>query len=59
VAEETFIAAGKRMRLDAFEQYIRGITEPDQAERLAPPEQAVKLSPEYGRRLDGAGPRGL
>ena len=26
VAEETFIAAGKNIRLDAFEQYIRGIT---------------------------------
>ncbi len=34
VAEETFVAAGRGMRLDAFEQYIRGITEPDQAERL-------------------------
>ena len=49
VAEETFIAAGKGMRLDAFEQYIRGITEPDQAERLRHLEQAVKLSPELGR----------
>jgi len=48
VAEETFIAAGKTMRLDAFEQYIRGITEPDQAERLRHLEQAVKLNPEYG-----------
>ena len=33
VAEETFIAAGKGMHLDAFEQYVRGITESDQAER--------------------------
>jgi hypothetical protein len=33
-SEETFIAAGAGLRLDAFEQYIRGITEPDQAERL-------------------------
>jgi len=48
VAEETFIAAGKTMRLNAFEQYIRGITEPDQAERLRHLEQAVKLNPEYG-----------
>jgi tetratricopeptide (TPR) repeat protein len=46
-SEETFIAAGKGLRLDAFEQYIRGITEPDQAERLRHLEQAVKLSPEY------------
>ena len=48
VAEETFIAAGKSMRLDAFEQYIRGITEPDQAERLNHLQQAVKLSPDLG-----------
>ena len=48
VAEETFTAAGNGIRLDAFEQYIRGITEPDQAERLRHLEQAVKLSPGFG-----------
>jgi tetratricopeptide (TPR) repeat protein len=48
VAEETFAAAGNGMRLDAFEQYIRGITEPDQAERLRHLQQAVKLSPDFG-----------
>jgi tetratricopeptide (TPR) repeat protein len=48
VAEETFIAAGKSVRLDAFEQYIRGITEPDQGESLKHLEQAVKLSPGFG-----------
>ena len=48
VAEETFVAAGKGMRVDAFEQYIRGITEPDQAERLRHLNQAVVLSPEFG-----------
>lgn len=48
VAEETFIAAGRNLRLNAFEQYIRGITEPDQAERLSHLQQAVKLSPEFG-----------
>ena len=47
VAEETFVAAGESLRLDAFEQYIRGITEPDQAERLRHLEQAVKLSPDF------------
>jgi tetratricopeptide (TPR) repeat protein len=46
--EETFVAAGKGLRLDAFEQYIRGITEPDQAERLRHLQSAVKLSPEFG-----------
>jgi tetratricopeptide (TPR) repeat protein len=48
VAEETFLAAGKGLRLDAFEQYIRGITEPDQAERLRHLNQAVTLSPGFG-----------
>jgi len=48
VAEETFVAAGAGLRLDAFEQYIRGISEPDQAERLRHLQQAVKLSPDFG-----------
>ncbi len=47
VNEETFVAAGRQVRVDAFEQYIRGITEPDQAERQGHLEQAVKLSPEF------------
>jgi tetratricopeptide (TPR) repeat protein len=46
-AEQTFVAEGKGMRLDAFEQYIRGITEPDQAERLRHLNMAVKLSPDF------------
>lgn len=45
---ETFVAAGKGLRLDAFEQYIRGITEPDQAERLQHLKKAVQLSPNLG-----------
>ncbi len=48
-SEETFVAAGKNMRLDAFEQYIRGITEPDQAERLRHLKKAVELSPDLSR----------
>jgi tetratricopeptide (TPR) repeat protein len=47
VAEETFVAAGKGLRLDAFEQYIRGITEPDQPERLRHLNQAVLLDPDF------------
>jgi tetratricopeptide (TPR) repeat protein len=47
VAEETFVAAGKGVRLDAFEQYVRGITEPDHAERLRHLNQAVTLSPAF------------
>ena len=45
-SEETFVAAGANLQLPAFEQYIRGITEPDQAERLRHLDEAVKLSPE-------------
>ena len=48
-SEETFVAAGSGLRVDAFEQYIRGITEPDQAERLRHLKQAVALSPAYGQ----------
>jgi tetratricopeptide (TPR) repeat protein len=47
-SEETFVAAGKGLRLDAFEQYIRGITEPEQAERLRHLKLAVQLSPDFG-----------
>lgn len=47
-SEETFIAAGANLPLPAFEQYIRGITEPDQAERLRHLQEAVKLSPDFG-----------
>jgi tetratricopeptide (TPR) repeat protein/TolB-like protein len=48
VAEDTFVAAGSGLRLDAFEQYIRGISEPDQQERLRHLKQAVVLNPAYG-----------
>lgn len=47
-AQETFLAAGANMRLDAFEQYIRGISEPDQQERERHLKKAVELSPNYG-----------
>ena len=49
VAEETFVAAGAGLRVDAFEQYIRGITEPDQAERLRHLKSAVQLSPAFSQ----------
>jgi len=49
VAQETFVAAGAGLRLAAFEQYIRGITEPDQGERLRHLNQAVQLSPDFSQ----------
>ena len=48
-SEETFVAAGAGLRLDAFEQYIRGITESDQAERLRHLKQAVAESPDLSQ----------
>ena len=47
VSLESFVAAGANLRLEGFEQYIRGITESDQAERLRHLQQAVQLSPNY------------
>jgi tetratricopeptide (TPR) repeat protein len=47
VAEETFVASGKNLRLDAFEQYIRGISEADTTERLRHLKKAVEISPTY------------
>lgn len=47
VAQETFLAAGRNLRMDAFEQYIRGIVEPDQSERLHHLEQSVALNPGF------------
>jgi tetratricopeptide (TPR) repeat protein len=44
---DTFVAAGSGLRLDAFEQYIRGITEPDQQERLRHLNQSVLLSSNF------------
>lgn len=48
VAEETFIAASRGIRMDAYERYIRGITEQDQAERQKYLEKSVLLSPNFG-----------
>jgi tetratricopeptide (TPR) repeat protein len=47
VSEETFVAAGAGLNLAAFEQYIRGITQSDQQERLRHLNQSVLLSPEF------------
>ncbi len=47
VAQETFRAASANLRLDAFEQYIRGETEPDPAERLRHLKKATDLSPNF------------
>jgi tetratricopeptide (TPR) repeat protein len=47
VAQETFRAASTGLRLDAFEQYIRGETEPNPADRLTHLKKATDLSPNF------------
>jgi tetratricopeptide (TPR) repeat protein len=47
LSEDSFIAADSGLRVDAFEQYIRGISEPDQQERLRHLTQSVALSSAY------------
>jgi tetratricopeptide (TPR) repeat protein len=49
VAQETFVAAGANLRLDAFEQYIRGISEAEQDERLQHLQNAIKLSASFSQ----------
>ncbi len=59
VGQETFVAAGANLHLDAFEQYIRGIAEADQTERLRHLQAAGKAESGVRRGVDGAGTRGL
>lgn len=45
--EQTFVAASRGLRLDAFENYIRGEIEPGIDERLGHLNKAVQISPDY------------
>jgi len=45
--EQTFLAASRNLRLDAFENYIRGLVEPGIDERIGHLTKAVQLSPGY------------
>jgi tetratricopeptide (TPR) repeat protein len=45
--EQTFLAASRNLRLDAFENYIRGLVEPGAEERIGHLTKAVGLSPGY------------
>jgi tetratricopeptide (TPR) repeat protein len=47
VAEETFVAANANVRLDAFENYIRGLVEANPAERIKHLKESVRLSPDF------------
>jgi tetratricopeptide (TPR) repeat protein len=45
--EQTFLAASRDLRLDAFENYIRGEIEPSAEERIGHLKNAVQISPNY------------
>ena len=47
VAEQTFIAADATLRLDVFENYVRGLSEPQPDERLRHLREAVRLNPQF------------
>lgn len=47
VVEQTFIAADSDLRLDAFENYVRGLTEGSIDERIRHLREAVRLSPHF------------
>ena len=47
-AEQTFIAADATLRLDAFEDYMRGLVQGSPDDRLAHLRDAVRLDPTYG-----------
>ncbi|QNI30399.1 tetratricopeptide repeat protein [Alloacidobacterium dinghuense] len=47
VAEQTFIAADSDLRLDAFENYVRGLSEGSIDERVRHLREAVRLSPRF------------
>ncbi len=47
VAENTFVAAGSALRLDGFENYIRGLVEANPPERIRHLKDAVQQNPTY------------
>lgn len=47
VAQETFVAAGARLRVDAFENYARGLVELAADERIKHLKEAVRLNPDF------------
>jgi Flp pilus assembly protein TadD/TolB-like protein len=47
VPEESYLAAVSQLRLDAFEDYVRGILATTGADRIRRLEEAVRLSPNY------------
>lgn len=48
VAEQTFLAADANLRLDAFENYVRGLVQGSSEERIGHLRDAVRLDPNDG-----------
>jgi Flp pilus assembly protein TadD len=51
VARDTFVAAGAGLRVDAFENYIRGLVESDPAEQIRHLKESVRLDPTFSPAL--------
>jgi tetratricopeptide (TPR) repeat protein len=51
VARNTFVAAGAGIRVDAFENYTRGLVEIDPAEQIRHLKEAVRLDPSFSPAL--------
>jgi tetratricopeptide (TPR) repeat protein len=51
ISKQAYIAAAAPIRLDAFENYIRGITAPTAEEQIQHFREAVRLSPAYPEAL--------
>jgi tetratricopeptide (TPR) repeat protein len=55
VAENTFVAADARLRIDTFENYIRGQVEADPEEQIRHLKEAVRLDPSFSPALMALG----
>jgi tetratricopeptide (TPR) repeat protein len=47
VSQSTFVAASGDLRLDGFENYIRGLVDPNAADRIRHLKDAVEINPKY------------
>ncbi|HZQ68884.1 MAG TPA: tetratricopeptide repeat protein [Terriglobales bacterium] len=50
-SKSQYVAAAAPIRLDAFENYIHGLTDPTAAEQIGHFREAVRLNPAYSRAL--------
>ncbi len=51
VSRTTFLASAPQLRLDAFEDYIRGLTAPTEEDRLQRLRSAIRLNPSYAQAM--------